>query len=308
MNDSIKKIGFVGIGMMGYPMASLLYNADYQLTIFDVDPSQTATFRKAHPTATVVDELSQFADAEVVITMLPDSDIVDGVVLGGDESAGLIDSLGASATVIDMSSSQPLRSRHLAAELAHRDLHFLDAPVSGGVTRAIDGTLAIMVGGNADIVEQHRHIFAQLGKTITHVGAAGAGHAMKALNNYVSAAGLVAMVEALLVGDAFGLDQSVMVDVLNSSTGRNNTTENKAKQFMLSGNFDSNFALRLMAKDLGIAAQLGESMAVDMALAERVHELWVQGAETLGAEADHTEMYRFLQTRKERPLTLPSQE
>ena len=135
-----------------------------------------------------------------------------------------------------------------------------------------------------------------MGSTIAYAGAAGAGHAMKALNNYVSAAGLVATVEALLVGDEFGLDPEVVVDVLNSSTGRNNTTENKVKQFMLSGAFNSGFALGLMAKDVRTAVELGDTMGVDMTLGRTVARLWAEAADELQAGADHTEMHRYLQT------------
>jgi 3-hydroxyisobutyrate dehydrogenase len=133
-----------------------------------------------------------------------------------------------------------------------------------------------------------------MGKRIFHCGPLGAGHAMKALNNYVSAAGLVATVEALHAGRHFGLDPAVMTDVLNSSTGRNNTTENKVKAFMLSGRYDSGFALALMAKDLGIAMTLGSQVGSPMRLGDALRTMWEEAADALGAAADHTEMHRWL--------------
>ncbi len=295
MNAAAKKIGFIGLGMMGFPMAGLLHKGGYGLTVMDVVPDTTRRFISEHAGAKDATTLEDFSGVDVVITMLPNSDIVDATVLGNQGQPGLIDILRAGATVIDMSSSQPLRTKALAEKLLIADLSFLDAPVSGGVKRAVDGSLAIMVGGEKSLFDAHSAAFAHMGKVITHVGPAGAGHAVKALNNYVSAAGLVAAVEALLVGQKFGLDPSVMTDVFNSSTGKNNTTEHKVKPFMLSGKFNSGFSLQLMAKDLGIAMNLGESMGWKMLLGEEVLGLWKGAESTLDKSADHTEMYRYLQ-------------
>lgn len=300
MTAIAQQIGFVGIGMMGFPMASLLYHAGYSLSAYDVDPQQTDRFCAEHAAgnkaAHKATSLYELGDVNVVITMLPDSDIVDGVVLGQSNQGqpGLISILPKGSTIIDMSSSQPLRSKRLSEQLAEAGIHFLDAPVSGGVKRAIDGTLSIMVGGDAAVLQSHQSLLATMGKTITHVGGPGAGHAMKALNNYVSAAGLVAMSEALLVGQEFGLDPNAMVDVLNNSTGKNNSTENKAKQFILSGTFDANFGLQLMTKDLGIAMQLGDSLGLETELGHELLELWQKAANALEPDADHTEIYRYL--------------
>lgn len=294
----MSKLGMIGLGKMGYPMAHLLHRAGYALTIFDLDRAQTTRFVAEHRGVSQATTLEEFATVQAVITMLPDSDVVDAVVLGQADRSGLIDILLPEAALIDMSSSQPLRSQSLAQALAQREIHFLDAPVSGGVARAVDGSLAIMVGGEASQFERYYDLLSCLGKVITHVGAAGAGHAMKALNNYVSAAGLVAAVEALLVGQQFGLDPAIMTDVLNSSTGKNNTTENKVKQYMLSGAFNSGFSLQLMTKDLETAMKLGEMLDGKMELGEEVLRLWSEAAGALDQSADHTEMYRYLQAAK----------
>src|SRR3546814_521503 len=170
----------------------------------------------------------------------------------------------------------------------------VDAPVSGGVKRALDGTLAIMVGGESEAARRIMPLLAALGGAIFRTGPLGSGHAMKALNNYVSAAGLAAAAEAVIVGSHFGLDPLVIVDVLNASTGRNNSTENKLKQQVLSGEFASGFALGLMAKDLRTAADIARHLGVAAPLADACDRLWTDADAALGADADHTEIFRYL--------------
>ena len=290
-------IGFIGLGAMGYPMSHLLAAAGHTVTVMDLHTEATARFVDEHPGAKVASTLNDFADANIVITMLPNSDIVDSVVLGV-EQAGLVSVLKKGSAVIDMSSSEPLRSRALFEKLTAQGLDYLDAPVSGGVKRAVDGSLAIMIGGPENLVAKYRQVLELLGKNLTHVGPAGAGHAVKALNNYVSAAGLAAVAEALHVGEAFGLDPAVITAVLNSSTGKNNTTENKVVQFMLSGKYNSGFSMELMVKDVGIAIKLGESMHSPMDVGQSVLASWRDANQTLGKGADHTEMYRFIDVKR----------
>ena len=290
-------IGFIGLGMMGFPMAGHVLAAGHALTIQDASPERQARFLAEHAGATGAAGLADFAAVDMVITMLPDSNIVESVVLDQPSRPGLISLLRRGATVIDMSSSEPMRSRALAKTLAEAGIGFLDAPVSGGMKRAVSATLAIMAGGSAQTFAACKPVLEAMGKTITHVGDAGAGHAVKALNNYVSAAGLTAAAEALLAGQRFGLDPAVMTDVINSSTGKNNTTEHKVKQYMLNGAFNSAFSLQLMAKDLGIAMALGKSVGQKMELGDEVLDLWNRAAKALDKTADHTEMYRYLQSR-----------
>ena len=288
-------IGFIGLGMMGTPMATRLAAAGHRLLVADTAPAALGKFLQAHPGAAQAAGLADFAGTPIVITMLPSSDAVDSVVRGAAGSSGLIGILQPDSVLIDMSSSEPGRTRQLASELAARRIHMLDAPVSGGVKRAVDGSLAIMVGGPAEIASRCQPLFEAMGKTIKHVGGPGAGHAVKALNNYVSAAGLVAAAEALLVGRAFGLDPAVMTDVFNSSTGRNNSTENKLKQFILSGRFDAGFSLRLMDKDLATAFKLAQDVGQPMELGQHLISLWHEAAGALPPQADHTEIYRYLE-------------
>lgn len=294
--ESSQTLGLIGLGRMGRPMGQRLADAGYRLVVTDVRPAAISEFISAVPQARVAEAPDAFGDVDTLITMLPDSDAVDAALL---HRPGAAASLARGCCVIDMSSSQPQRSRALAARLAESGIDFLDAPVSGGVARAQDGRLAVMVGGDAEVLASRRGILERLGSTITHVGGVGAGHAAKALNNYVSAAGLVATSEALHVATRFGIDPELMVDVLNASSGRNNTTENKARQFMLSGSFASGFALGLMAKDLGIAMGLGRDIGVPMRLGEGVSRLWNDAANVLPPDSDHTEMHRYLQPDQE---------
>jgi 3-hydroxyisobutyrate dehydrogenase len=280
-------IGFLGLGMMGDPMAGRLHAAGLALVVRDALPAAERRFVDAHPGTVGAETDAAFAACDAVVTMLPSSDVVDAVV------PALLGVLRAGTLIIDMSSSDPVRTRALAARAAEAGMRFVDAPVSGGVVRARAGTLAIMAGGTAADVEAARPVLEHLGKT-TLVGAVGAGHALKVLNNYVSAAGLIATADALLVAARFGLDPALVVDVLNTSTGRNNTTENKAKQYMLSGTFDSGFSLALMAKDVGIAVALGASLGPEMALGPAVRDLCRTASSALGPQADHTAVYRYL--------------
>lgn len=280
-------IAFIGLGMMGFPMAHLLYDAGHTLVVKDADPAVEARFIAAHPGATRAGNDTDWAACDVVLTMLPNSDIVDAVL------QPLAPQLSPGTCVIEMTSADPNRTRALAAALSAHGIHLIDAPVSGGVKKAIDGSLAIMVGGDAAVFAQQRALLEQLGGAIVHVGPVGAGHALKALNNYVSAAALIATAEAIQAGAAFGIEASTIVDVINASTGKNNTTQNKAHQFMLNGAFNSGFSLALQAKDVAIAAALGPSLGLEMALAQQVSSLTRAASEALGPTADHTELYRY---------------
>lgn len=284
----MSRIGFIGLGMMGRPMAHRLCQMGHELVARDANPAVLEDFASAHPGTRMGRDADSFCDCDWVITMLPNSDIVDLVV------TELATQLKPNACVIDMSSADPTRTRALAACLAEKGIELIDAPVSGGVKKAQSGTLAIMVGGTQALFLAARPLLEIMGQTITHVGSVGAGHALKALNNYVSAAALIATAEAIHVGAAFGIDRGVIVDVINASTGKNNTTENKAHQYMLNSAFNSGFSLSLQAKDVGIAAALGQAVHHPMALAQKVSQMTTDASRILGDQADHTELYRYV--------------
>ena len=208
---------------------------------------------------------------------------------------GMRPHLKPASILVEMSSSDPIGTRKLGEELIAAGFEFVDAPVSGGVKRAVNGTLAIMVGGAAATVDRIAALLAAMGTSIFRTGALGTGHAMKALNNYVSAAGLIAAVEALQVGRSFGLDPALMTDILNVSSGRNNTTEHKLKQFIISQSFDAGFPLRLMAKDVRTADDMAHALGIATPLADQCAELWDAAARALDDNADHTEIIRFLE-------------
>ncbi len=294
MSDDAKpRLGFIGLGMMGLPMAANLIRAGFAVTSFDASAEALAAFAGMGGVA-AASSRETAADAQILITMLPNSDIVRDVLLGEGDAASALE---PNSLIIDMSSSAPERTVELGAALGERAIRLVDAPVSGLVTRATDGTLAIMVGGAKADVERARPVLSVMGRAITETGPLGSGHAMKALNNYVSAAGFVAACEALIVGERFGLDPAVMIDVLNMSSGRNNSTETKMKPHVLSGGFRSGFSLALMAKDNRTAAALAESLGLPTKEIAASADLWEAASQALGRGADHTEMYRFLAER-----------
>jgi 3-hydroxyisobutyrate dehydrogenase len=283
-------VAVVGLGNMGRPMAASLTRAGYDVVGFDLAPAARERFAQGGGRA-VAAMAEAVARAAVVIMLLPDGKAVGAAV------AAMKPHLAAGAVVIDMSSSAPLGTRALGAELNAAGFGFIDAPVSGGVKRATDATLAIMAGGDPAVIAQVEPVLAAMGNSIFRTGPLGSGHAMKALNNYVSAAGLAAAVEALAVGQKFGLDPAVMTDVLNASSGRNNTTENKLKQFIIPGTFTSGFSMALMAKDIRTADALAEAIGVATPLAEICTALWTEEAQKLGPGADHTEYGKHLVER-----------
>jgi len=281
-------IAVIGLGNMGVPMGACLVRAGYAVTGFDLSAAARKRFVGAG--GRVADEVaSAVAAAALVITLLPNGKIVREAV------DSMRPHLRPGAIIVEMSSSAPLGTRQLGEELIAAGFEFIDAPVSGGVKRAADGTLAIMVGGDPATIDRVDPVLAAMGRSIFRTGVLGSGHAMKALNNYVSAAGLVAAVEALQVGRKFGLDPALMADILNVSSGKNNTTELKLKQFIISQTFNAGFPLRLMAKDVRTADELAHALGLSTPLADLCAELWDDAATELSETADHTEIIRYME-------------
>ena len=205
--------------------------------------------------------------------------------------------------LVDMSSSSPVGTQQLGRELASRGIEMLDAPVSGGVSRAVEGSLSILVGGRKDAVDYCRPVLEAMGASIFETGPLGSAHAMKSLNNMLSATGLLAAAEVLLVGKRFGLEPEVMVDIFNASTGQNNSTKNKYKQFVLSRSFASGFSLELMVKDLGLAMELAQETKTPVVLSAACREMWAAALAALGGNPDHTEVVRWLEQKVHTELT-----
>ena len=287
-----KTIAFIGLGQMGAPMALNLLKAGFTVVGHD-RATQVADQFVDHAHFHWAGSASAAAhQADTVVLMLPDSSIVDHLLWQGDDALSRV--MKSGSLIIDMGSSDPLHTRQNAEKFADLGIGFIDAPVSGGVKRAIAGTLAIMIGGDAAWVERAYPVLQVCGKTLTHVGHAGAGHAVKALNNYVSAAGLLAVSEALSAAVKFGIDPQLVNQVFNASTGKNNTTENKVEAFMLSNAFNSGFSLSLMKKDLETAHRFMEQVDAQSGFASDCLQVWQAADKALGLGADHTEMYRFI--------------
>lgn len=280
------KVGFIGLGNMGGPMAARLAAAGHALRLHDADEgrARAAAMRTG---AELAPPAALAAGCDAVITILPTSREVFAAV----EAMG--ESLAAGSVLIEMSSGLPSATQALAARLAQRGVALVDAPVSGGVARARSGELAIMVGGPDDAVARITPLLEAMGRDILRTGQVGSAHAMKALNNLVSAAGFLAGVEALLIGQRFGLDPALMVDVLNVSSGVNNSTQRKFRQFVLSRKFDSGFGLDLMVKDLATALAVAHETRTPAPFSAQCRELWAAAAALLGPGQDHTAMAEF---------------
>jgi len=265
---------------MGQPMAANLAKEGFAVRSFDLNGTGSSpSVRDAA------------AGAEVVITMLPDGEAVRKAVLEA------LPALDSGTVVVDMSSSDPAATRALGTMLAARGIELVDAPVSGAVPKAIDGTLTIMAGGNAATLKRITPLLEKMGDRVFHVGPLGAGHAVKALNNYLGAAGTLAGFEALLIARAYGLDPKPMLEAINASTGRNSATERKIPQQVLTGAFASGFRLALMVKDVGIAYRLARELGIDAPYLREALKLWRDAERHLPADADHTRAYEYLKRR-----------
>jgi 3-hydroxyisobutyrate dehydrogenase len=283
-------VGFVGVGNMGRRMAANLAKAGFPLVVRDSDPGAQERFVAGHGAAPATAPES-FAGAGVVVTMLPDGAAVREAVLGWE--GGIAAALKPGAVVLDMSSSDPVGTRTLAGDLAPLGIRVVDAPVSGGITRAGSGTLSVMVGGrDEEAFARVRPVLETLGERIFRTGPLGSGHAMKALNNFLGAAAYTTAAEALAIGHEFGLDPRVMLDVVNASTGRSFNTEVVLKDDVITGRYGTGFVLGLLAKDVAIAAGLAEAVGVDAPACHLVRRRWAEAAAELGFAADHSEAHK----------------
>jgi len=270
-------VGFVGLGNMGRPMARNLLTAGFELVVRDADPARAEEFGG---------NAEGFGACDVVVTMLPNDAIVRDALLGG----GLAAELKPSAVVVDMSSSNPTATRALGAELS---VALVDAPVSGGVPRAETASLSILVGSDdEDAVARALGVLEALGDRIFRVGPLGAGHALKALNNYLAAAAYAATAEALAIGQAYGLDPETLISVVNTSTGRSFSTEHVYAEHVVPGRYATGFMASLLAKDVAIAADIARSAGIDAPALELFNARWAEAIASLPPGADHSEAHK----------------
>ncbi|MBP0465836.1 NAD(P)-dependent oxidoreductase [Roseomonas sp. PWR1] len=279
---AIKRIAFAGIGNMGWPMAANLVKAGFEVTVCDAVPGRADSFAAETGAKAAATPAEAAAGADCVVVIVPTSKQVAEAV------EAMLPSLAKGTLVVDMTSGQPGRTREIACMLAGHGVAMIDCPVSGGVPRARTGQLALMAGGEEAEIDRAEPVLKAMGTSIHRCGPIGAGQAMKALNNLVSAGGYLIGIEALLIGQRFGLDPAKMVDVLNASTGMNNSTQKKFKEYVLSRRFDAGFGLDLMVKDLSIALEVGRETTTPTPFAALCREMWASAAAMLGPGADHT--------------------
>jgi 3-hydroxyisobutyrate dehydrogenase len=288
--SSTEPIGFVGLGNMGMPMARRLAAAGYQVSGFDASATVMASLGGADG-LTAAPRLAAVAETSTAILMLPDSDVVEQVLL--DE--GLLADIRPGSMIIDMSSSDPARTRELADRAGGLGVTLIDAPVSGGVAGALAGSLTVMVGGPEQAFLSALPVLRQLGSRVVHAGGVGAGHAVKALNNLMSAAHLLASSEALIAGRRFGLDPAVMLEIINGSSGRSGSTELKWPRYVLTESYNAGFPVRLMVKDIKLALAIERATGTPSAVSEATVAAWSQALDDLPPDADHTAIARWLE-------------
>ena len=288
-----ERIGFIGLGVMGLPMAGHLAKAGYQLTVLDLDPARIDRLAATAPgirAAANPRELAAVSD--VVITMLPDGEHVNAVATGSD---GLIEGFSGGELLIDTSSSEPWLTLETAGRLAERSVNMVDAPTSGAEMGAIAARLIFMTGGAAADVERARHVLDRMGEQIFHLGSIGAGHSMKSINNLITAVTFLATAEGLALGTRLGLDPNVMTDVLNVSTGMSWITQTHIKQRITNRAFDDPFKLALMVKDMRIALGLAADQDLELPLCECGRALYRKADERAGPGASVSELVRWVE-------------
>ncbi|MPZ46633.1 MAG: NAD-binding protein [Betaproteobacteria bacterium] len=290
---AIHRIGFVGIGNMGWPMAANLAHAGFELTVHDARPERAREFA-AQCNAVAASSLADLAArVQCVVTMVPDHHVVRQVVLG-DGGDCVAAGLQPGAIVADMGTSDPMATRSLGAELSARGIRLVDAPVMGGVPFACDASLDIMAAGEAEALDAMQPVFAALGRKVYRCGAAGSGHALKAINNYINACALINVIEGLTIGAKFGIDTALMIDTMQAMcTGRNHPIDKKIVPQVVTRKYAAGMPIGFIAKDLRIAVDTAQRLGAAAPLAEKVLALWQAAGAALGPACDHTEIVRY---------------
>jgi len=265
-------IGFIGLGAMGKPMAKNLLKAEFDLTVYDVNRGAVEQLRESGAVGAATPKEVALA-SDIVITMLPNFQIVNSVMHG---ESGVLAGSKKGMILVDMSSVSPTQTRQIAPLAEEKGIAYMDAPVSGGVAGAEKGTLTIMVGGAAQVVEKVMPVFQAMGKKIYHVGSVGSGDAMKIVNNLLLGINMAALAEALILGTKAGLDPRMMQDIIGTSSGNSYVLEAKMPNFILKGNFQPGFAIDLQYKDLELAAQTGKDLGVPMFLGNIAQQVFEQ--------------------------------
>jgi 3-hydroxyisobutyrate dehydrogenase len=287
------RIGFVGLGVMGLPMARHLAAADYPLSFYDVDRTARQRARAELPRATLTATPSVLAGtSDIVITMLPNGREVEKVTFG---EFGLTEGLRPGALLLDTSSSEPWLTRRTAARLAEMGVDMVDAPVSGAESGALNAELVFMVGGHPASLARVEPLLAVMGKSQFHLGPVGSGHAMKSINNLITAITFLATAEGLVIASRCGLDPAAATAVLNASTGMSWISRTHIAQRILTRRFDDPFKLDLMVKDIDIALQMASSAGLEMQLARANQALWHEAQKKVPAGSSVSELVRTVE-------------
>ena len=294
------EIGFIGLGVMGAPMAKHLALAGHAMTLLDADAQTARSVAEAIGGRAVATPREVAQASEIVVTMLPNGEVVRDVALG---PAGLLGGLRRGALLLDCSSAEPWITEQTAAALAARGASMVDAPVSGAQWGAQEAKLVFMVGGADADVARVRPLLDAMGRAVFHLGGLGAGHAMKCINNCITAMTFTATAEGLVAGKRYGLDPQVMVDVLNESTGGSWITQTHFHQRVFNRRFDDPFKLELMLKDIGIAVQLARETGTPVPIAALGQQLWRMADHAVGAGASVSELVRWVERQSGTELT-----
>ena len=283
-------VGFIGLGIMGKPMAKNLMEAGYDLVVHNRSPEKAEEL--AGEGATAAGTPREVAEGcDVVITMLPDSPQVEEVLSG---EGGVFEGVREGALIVDMSTISPVVTESLSARAKEKGASLLDAPVSGGDVGAIEGTLSIMVGGSEEDFERAKPLFEVMGKTVTHVGPTGAGQVTKAANQIVVALTIEAVSEALVLGSKGGVSPEKILDVLGGGLAGNKVMEVKREKF-LSHNFDPGFRSELHHKDLGIALAAGREYGVALPVTAVVDQMLLTMRRKGWGGEDHSALLRIIE-------------
>jgi 2-hydroxy-3-oxopropionate reductase len=285
-----EKVGFIGLGIMGKPMAKNLMDAGYELSVHN--RSREPVDELAEDGAAAASSPKEVAESsDVIVTMLPDSPQVEEVVSGED---GVLEGIGEGALLVDMSTISPVVTEELAEKVKERGASMLDAPVSGGDVGAIEGTLSIMVGGSEEDFERAKPLFDVMGKTVTHVGPTGTGQVTKAANQVVVALTIEAVSEALVLGSKGGVSPEKILDVLSGGLAGNKVMEVKREKF-LSHTFDPGFRSELHHKDLGIALAAGREYGVALPVTAIVDQMFLSMKKKGWGGEDHSALLRVIE-------------
>jgi 3-hydroxyisobutyrate dehydrogenase-like beta-hydroxyacid dehydrogenase len=289
MTDEVVPLGFVGVGRMGGPMARRLLDAGYGLSVYDTDPAAVEALTARG--ATAADSPAQVASvAKVVLISLPTPSIVKAVTLGpgGIASGTLV------RTVIDLGTTGPVVAREVAAGLAARQITLVDSPVTGGVSGAIAGTLAMIVSCPHGVFGEIEPIVSTFGRVFRVGEAPGQAQIAKLANNLLSAAALAVTSEAMAMGVKAGLDPKVLIDIINAGSGRNSATEDKFPKAILPGTYDFGMKTGLFLKDVRLCIAEAEALGVPMIVGEAVRQMFSLTQARLGPDSDFTEIAKVV--------------